>query len=401
MGKAVKSKFIIFVLTMTVSICGMAVNYAAPENNQQAASQKAPGAEIELKAKSAILIESNSGRIIFEKNSHEKLPPASLTKVMPMLLFMEALERGRIKYDDVVTVSEHAQSMGGSQVYLAPGEQITVRDLMKAVVINSANDATVALAEHVSGSEETFVKMMNDKAKELGMNDTNFVNASGLDHENHYTSAYDVGLMSRELMNKYPGITEFTTIWMDTLRGGTFGLANTNKLIRYYKGANGIKTGSTSKALYCIAASAKRNNLQLISVIMAAPDSKTRFSEASKLLNYGFANYQTLMVKRKGESEGEVDVVKGLKSKVSAVYPENVDILVSKGEEKNVKSEVKLYDKVAAPIKEGQKVGEVIFKLGELEISKADIVAGETVPKASMPKLFSKMLINWWKMNRM
>lgn len=401
MEKAAKSKFIIFVLTMAVLICGMTVNYAAPESNQQTASQKAPGAEIVLKARSAILIESNSGRIIFEKNSHEKLRPASVTKVMSLLLFMEALDAGRIKYDDVVTVSEHAESMGGSQVYLAPGEQMTVRDLMKAVVISSANDATVALAEHIAGSEETFVRMMNDKAKELGMSDTNFVNASGLDDDNHYTSAYDVSLMSRELMNKHPGITEFTTIWMDSLRNGTFGLANTNKLIRYYKGANGIKTGSTSKALFCVSASAKRNNLQLISVIMAAPESKTRFAEASKLLNYGFANYQTITVKKKGEAEGEVDVVKGLKSKVSAVYPENVDILVSKGEEKNVKSEVKLFDKVAAPVKEGQKVGEVIFRIGELEIARADIAAGETIMKASLTRLFGRMFIDWWKLNRM
>lgn len=352
-----------------------------------------------LKSKSAILMECRTGQILFENNSHERLAPASITKIMPMLLFMEAIDNGRIKYDDVVVVSDYAQSIGGSQIWLEPGEHMTVRDLMKAVVINSANDATVAIAEHIAGSEEIFVRLMNERAKQLGMVDTNYVNCCGLDADDHYTSAFDVAIVSKELMNKHPQITQFTTIWMDSLRNGEFGLANTNKLIRHYKGANGIKTGSTGKAGFCLSASAVKDNLQLISVVMSAPNSKTRFLEASKLLNYGFANYQSTPVRKKGESEGKIQVIKGMTFWVDAIYPDDVNILIKKGEKRDVKCEVLLDKNIVAPVKAGQKLGSVIFKIEGSEIGRTDVVAGKSVDKATLPKLFKLIFTCWVKNN--
>lgn len=353
-----------------------------------------------FESKSAILVESKSGAILFEKNSHEHLAPASITKIMSMLLFMEAIDSNRISYDDLVSVSEHAQSMGGSQIWLETGEQMSVRDLMKTIVVNSANDATVALAEHIAGSEEVFVRMMNEKAELLGMKDTNFINCSGLDADDHYTSAYDVALVSRELMNKHPEIVQFTTIWMDSVRDGEFGLANTNKLVRHYKGTTGIKTGSTSKAGFCLSASAKRDNLELISVVMSAPNSKTRFLEASKLLNYGFANFQSVVVKSKGETAASVQIKKGEKSTVEAIYPENISMLLKKGEKREITSEIFLDENITAPISKGQNIGSVIFKIEGTEIGRASVVAAETIEKVNPLKLMRNMLMKWINANR-
>ena len=245
---------------------------------------------ISFNAKSVILTEASTGKTLFESNSHESLPPASVTKIMTMLLIMEAIDRGEISYDTVVTASERAKSMGGSTIFLDTNEKMSVEDLLKGIAVASGNDACVAMAEHLCGSEEAFAAKMNERAAQLGMKDTHFVNCNGLDAPGHYTSAYDIALMSRELM-RHKDIFKFTTIWMDSLRGGKFSLANTNKLIRFYSGANGLKTGSTSVAGCCISAAAKRGEMQLIAVVLGAPTSKERFAAASNLLNYGFANY--------------------------------------------------------------------------------------------------------------
>lgn len=357
-----------------------------------------PKSIFELKAKSAILMDAESGQVLFEKNSHEKLLPASITKIMSLILIMEAIDSGRIKLTDKVTCSGYAASMGGSQIYLEPGEQMTVEDLLKAIVVSSANDATVALAEHIYGSEETFVGKMNEKAKQIGMKDTHFVNATGLDEENHHTSAYDVALMSRELVNKHPLIHKYTTIWMDTLRNGEFGLANTNKLIRFYRGCDGIKTGSTSKALFSVSASANRNGFRLISVIMAAPTSKVRFAEAAKLLDHGFANYNSVLVGRKGESYGIIKVARGTKTNLDCILSRDMRLLVNKGEDRSIERIVVLEPQVIeAPVKKGQKVGEVIYKINSKEIGRSELVAKESIERTNFIRLFLIMVEKWVK----
>ncbi len=350
--------------------------------------------ELDIQAKSAILIEASTGKILYDKNSHEKLPPASVTKVMTMLLIMEAIENDRISYEDIVVTSDYASSMGGSQVFLGPGEQMKVHDMLKAIAIASANDASVAMAEHIYGSEEAFVNAMNEKAKELGMSDTTYVNCNGLDVENHFTSANDIALASRELL-KYPKIHEYLTIWIDALRDGEFGLANTNKLIRFYKGANGIKTGSTSKALYCLSASAKRDGMQLIAVVMAAPTSKVRFNNASKLLDYGFANYAVVGGAKKDETIGKIDISKGLVKQVEVKPDSDFDLLVDKGRQGDIEKNLNIADKVIAPVDKGQKVGEMVFYLDGEEIGKVSIVTKDSVEKISVGKVFGRLVKEW------
>jgi D-alanyl-D-alanine carboxypeptidase (penicillin-binding protein 5/6) len=375
-------KLISLVCVMLLFLNYSIVTKAEPTNN------------LDIQAKSAVLMEASTGQILYELNSHQKLPPASVTKVMTMLLIMEALESGKISLDDMVTASEYAASMGGSQIYLAPGEQMSVHDMLKAIAVASGNDASVAMAEHIFGSEEAFVKAMNDKAKALGMKDTNFVNCNGLDVENHYTSAYDIALMSRELL-KYPKIHEYLTIWTDSLRNGEFGLANTNKLVRFYKGANGIKTGSTSRALYCLSASANRDGMQLIAVVMAAPTSRDRFNAASKLLDHGFANYTIVNSTKKGEQVGELDVIKGMVGKVKLATASDLNLLVKKGEENSITKNIDIVNNVLAPVDKGQKVGEITFSLNDKQIGKVDIVTLETVEKVSVNKVFTKLIKHW------
>ncbi len=350
--------------------------------------------DLDIKAKSAILIEGSTGKILYEKNSHEKLPPASVTKVMTMLLIMEAIENNRISYDDIVVTSDYASSMGGSQVFLGPGEQMTVHDMLKAIAIASANDASVAMSEHIYGSEEAFVNAMNEKANELGMSDTTFVNCNGLDVENHLTSANDIALASRELL-KYPKIHEYLTIWIDSLREGEFGLANTNKLIRFYKGANGIKTGSTSKALYCLSASAERDGMQLIAVVMAAPSSKVRFNNASKLLDYGFANYAVVDGAKKEEIIGKIEISKGVVREVELTPDSNFDLLVEKGRQGDIEKNINIADNVIAPVEKGQKVGEMLYYLDGEEIGKVNIVTKQGVDKISIGKVFGLFVKEW------
>lgn len=355
----------------------------------------------DLKAKASVLMDIDSGNILYEKNIHEKLPIASITKVMSMLLVMEALDSGKITYEDMVPVSEHSYDMGGSQVYLKPGEEFTVLEMMKAVAIHSANDATVALAEKISGSEDAFVAMMNEKARELGMNDTNFLDCTGLTDDNHYSSALDVATMSRELIRKHPKVLEITSVWHDTFRNGLFSLDNTNKLIRSYQGANGLKTGFTTKAGHCLSASAKRNNLQLIAVVLGEPDSDTRFAEAKKLLDYGFANYDVSQVNKKGEEVGAIDVKKGVELSVKGVYKEDVNLLLKKGENAKIKREVKMDEALTAPVKAGQKIGTVTFKTADDKVvGEADIVAEKDVKKASFIRLFFRMVLGWFGIGR-
>jgi D-alanyl-D-alanine carboxypeptidase (penicillin-binding protein 5/6) len=362
--------------------------------NYSAFAKAEPANDLNIQAKSAVLMEASTGKILYEQNSHEKLPPASVTKVMTMLLIMEAIDNGKISFDDMVTSSEYAASMGGSQIYLEPGEQMSVHDMLKAIAVASGNDASVAMAEHIYGSEEAFVKAMNDKAKELGMNDTNFVNCNGLDADNHYTSAYDIALMSRELL-KHPKIHDYLTIWIDSLRDGKFGLANTNKLIRFYPGANGIKTGSTGKALYCLSASAKRDGMQLIAVIMAAPNTKERFNAATKLLDYGFANYSIVSGAKKGELVGELDVLKGITNKVNLVTASDFNALIKKGQQGNIDKNVNIADNLHAPVEKGQKVGEIVFSAGGEEVGKVDVITSEAVEKVSVDKVFIKLVKHW------
>lgn len=350
--------------------------------------------DLDIKAKSAVLMEVSTGKILYEQNSHEKLLPASVTKVMTMLLIMEALENNRIALDDIVTTSEYAAGMGGSQVYLAPGEQMSLHDMLKAIAVASGNDASVAMAEHIYGSEDAFVKAMNERAKELGMHDTHFMNSNGLDEENHFTSAHDIALMSRELL-KYPKIHEYLNIWMDSLRDGEFELVNTNKLVKFYKGANGIKTGSTSKALYCLAASAEREGMQLVAAIMAAPTSAERFRSASKLLDYGFANYMVVTGAGKGEQVGDLEVLKGMSPSVKLETASDFALLVEKGKQGAIDKAFDIADNVEAPVEKGQKSGEIIFSLNGEEIGRVNVVTAEAVEKITVKKVFSKMFLQW------
>lgn len=355
---------------------------------------QAEGSEFNLSCKSALLMDAATGTVLYESNSHEKLPMASVTKIMTMLLAMEEIDSGRMKYDDIITGSAYAKSMGGSTIFLDEGEQMSVNDIMKGISVASGNDAAVAMAEHIAGSCNVFVDMMNKRAKELGMNDTHFVNCNGLDAEGHYSTAYDIALMSRELL-KHPDIHKFTTIWMDSLRNGQFTLSNTNKLVRFYKGATGLKTGSTDKALFCISATAKRDNMHLICVIMAAPTSKKRQADASELLNYGFANYKVSDIVKKGDKVKNIKVDKGIKNKCPLVCAEKISSLSKKGESDDVKTVYSLKKSVKAPVKEGSCAGEMICYKGKEEIGRSKLLYGESIRKMSVTYAYGKIIDIW------
>lgn len=357
------------------------------------ASAPEAGAEVEINAKSAILVEAESGRVLYEYNADEPLPPASVTKVMTLLLIEEAIDRGEITYDSIVTASERAKSMGGSTIFLDTGEQMSVDDLTKGIAVASGNDACVAMAEALSGSVETFVDVMNNRAAELGMTNTHFVTCNGLDDDGHYSSARDIAVMSRELL-KHKGIFRYTTIWMDTLREGKFQLANTNKLIRYYKGANGLKTGSTSKAGCCISATAKRDDMQLCAVVLGSPNSKARFAAASSLLNYGFDNF-ALSGLKKGETAGEVKVEKGAEKNVRAVLKESCCAVVEKPRKNSIEKNVEICDKIKAPVKKGDILGKITLTLDGDTVGEADIVAERDVAKVGFAKMYISILKKW------
>ena len=358
-----------------------------------------------LKAKGAVLIDFDSGMVLQEQNSNEKLPLASITKVMSMLLIMEAVDTGRISLDSEVTVSDHSADTKGTSVWLEAGEVFTVKELLKAVSIRSANDATVALAEAVAGSEEAFVAMMNEKAAELGMKNTNFLDCSGLTDVGHYSTAYDIALMSRELLRKFPQITEYTKTWQAKFRENVPGkkpidLDNTNKLVRFYDGTVGLKTGYTEAAGHCLSASAVRNGQQLISVVLGEPDSNTRFAESRKLLDYGFANFETNQVNTKGEVIQDVQVKKGLPPTTKVIYKEDVKLLLKKGEKGKIERIVNIKADLVAPVKAGQKIGEVTYMISGEEVGRADLVASSHVQKASFLKIFYSMVQEWFGMGR-
>lgn len=354
-----------------------------------------------LESKSAVLMDVGTGTVLYEKNSHEAMPPASVTKIMTLLLIYEAQENGQFGWEDSVQVSEHAASMGGSQVFLEPGEMQTAADLTKCIAIASANDAAVAMAEFVAGSEEAFVERMNEKAKELGMQDTHFENACGLDTDGHETSAYDIALMSRELMQRFPQIRDYTTTWQDTITHKTrkgeseFGLTNTNKLIKWYEGATGLKTGSTGKALYCLSGTAERNGLHLIGVVMAAPDFKLRFQETMKLLDYGFANYSAQKGLPADEEVERIPVTKGMQDTVGAAVQEEISILMKKDAGGEWETKVEVLPNLDAPVQAGTKVGELVYTIGGEEVGRTGLVAAETVERANMQIMLQKMLEHW------
>lgn len=372
------------------------------ENNsvQTSADESSNSTDLVLESGGAILIEQKTGQVLYEHNMHEQLRPASVTKVMSILLIMEALDSGQIALTDKVPCTEDAAGMGGSQIWLEVGEELTVDEMLKAICVVSANDCTVAMADYLCGSQEAFVDKMNQRAKELGMNDTTFKNCHGIDEDGHVTSAYDIALMSRELLNNHPTILNYTTIWMDTLRNGESELVNTNKLIRNYKGATGLKTGSTSVALYNLSASATRDNMSLIAVIMKAPSTKVRFAEAQKLLDYGFSNYQYKDLATRGTVLKEADVNKGVNSKVNLVLESDVGLLLKKGDDKNIEQTVNVSENLTAPIYEGQKVGEVVYTLNGEEVGRSNVVAETTVEKKTFFSIASYVYRNWLTMLR-
>ena len=336
------------------------------------------GVELTLTSHAALLMEKSTGEILYAQNEHDALPPASVTKIMTVLLTMEAIDSGRIALDDMVTVSAYAAGMGGSQVFLAEGEQMSVDDLLKAVCVSSGNDAAVALAEHVAGVTELFVEQMNNRARELGMKDTHFVNCTGLTAEGHVTSAHDIALMSRELLLHHPEVRNYTTIWMDTLRSGTFGLSNTNKLIRFYEGATGLKTGFTQEAGYCISATAERDGMELIAVIMKGTTSDSRNTDAKTLLNYGFSTYTLADI----QPEEPLPVLP----------EEGRTLLLEKSRSGGLTQTVELPETVAAPIQAGQQVGTLTVRQDDTALLTVPIVAAETVGKLSWSQMTRHML---------
>ena len=350
-------------------------------------------ADLNVPAKSAVLMDVATGQILYEQNAHEPLAPASVTKVMTMLLIMEAIDGGLIGWDDTVTTSEAAAAKGGSQIYLKVGEGMTVSDMVKSIAVSSANDCACAMAEHIAGSEAAFVEMMNKRAKELGMNDTNFVNCTGLDDsedaKNHKTSAYDIAIMSRELLKNHPDIKKFTTIWMDTVRDGAFGLSNTNKLVRFYPGATGLKTGFTSQAGYCLSSSALRDEMELVAVVMGCETSKDRFAACKSLLDHGFASYALITPQ---QDKTEIPVKLGNADSVSAV-PSGLDsVLIDKGQKAMITQETELLENVPAPVSQGQRLGTLSIKAGDQVLKEIPLVAQTAVPKLTFGQMFIRLL---------
>ena len=351
-------------------------------------------AALEVAGKSAVLMDVATGTVLYESNSHEALAPASVTKVMTMLLIMESIDSGKISWEDAVTASEAAAAKGGSQIYLKVGETMTVTDMVKSIAVSSANDCACAMAEHLFGSEGAFVEQMNNRAKELGMNDTTFVNCTGLDDApeaaNHKTSAYDIALMSRELLKNHPDIKKFTTIWMDTVRNGAFGLANTNKMVRFYSGCTGLKTGFTSGAGYCLSASAQRDGMELIAVVMGSTTSQERFAACKSMLDYGFANY-ALYTPALSET-AEVPVVLGKANHVSVVPAESAALLVEKGKLSSITSEAVLDESVTAPVSQGQRLGMLTIRAGDQVLRQIPLVAQTAVTRKSWGDIFVDIL---------
>ena len=351
-----------------------------------------PARALELSSPSALLMEKATGNVLYAESEHEKREPASITKIMTLLLTMEAIDSGTLSYDDVVTGSAHAASMGGSQIWLKEGEQMTVRDLLKAVCIVSGNDAAVALGEHLAGSEEAFVERMNKRAQELGMNDTHFVNCTGLPADGHLTSAYDIALMARELIGKHGDIRQFTTVWMDSLRDGASMLVNTNKLIRFYDGATGLKTGSTDSAKSCLCATAERDGMELIAVVLKAPTSDDRFEDAKALLNYGFANFALLTV-TPDAALLPLPVTLGERETVQGVLTQDNTLLLDKARAGNITQTLDLPESVIAPVAAGDAIGELVLTDPDgVTVASLPILAGEDVAHVTWWQMFQRFL---------
>ena len=348
----------------------------------------------EVKAKSAVLMDMETGTLLSEQNAHEPLAPASVTKVMTMLLIMETIDSGKISWDDMVTASESAAAKGGSQIYLKVGETMSVSDMVKSIAVSSANDCACAMAEHIAGSEAAFVEMMNARAQELGMKDTHFVNCTGLDDDpaakDHKTSAYDIAIMSRQLLKNHPDIKKFTTIWMDAVRGGSFGLANTNKMVRFYSGCTGLKTGFTAAAGYCLSASAQRDGMELIAVVMGSETSQDRFGACKSLLDYGFANFSLYAPAL--QEGAAVPVRLGIAESVAAVPAGETSILVDKGQRNAIESEVTLEEFVTAPVSQGQRLGTLTIRAGEQILAQVPLVAANPVTKLTTLDLMGRIL---------
>lgn len=384
-------KLCIFFLAFTLMLPAAA--FAAVEPTPApgpAPSNQAPNANLAPSARSAILMDADSGTVIYEKNSHDKLPPASITKVMTMLLIMEALDDGKIKLSDMVQTSEYAASMGGSQIFLEPGEEMTVDDMIKGIALASGNDASVAMAEKLAGTEQQFVAMMNERAQQLGMKDTQFANPNGLPVANHYSSAHDIAVMSRELL-KHSEVTKYTGLYQDYLRKTSekpFWLVNTNKLVRFYSGADGLKTGFTSEAKYCLSATAKRDDMRVIAVVMGEPDTKTRNAEVSQMFDYTFAQYMNHSIIKEGESMGTLKIEKGVAPELPLVAKHSYSVLLKKGSQtKDIRYELKIDGPLKAPVQLGQPIGKLVVYQGNQVLKEFDVDAPLSVERAG-----------WWKL---
>lgn len=358
------------------------------------------GNTLNLQSGASILIEQTTGQVLYGYNVHEKLRPASVTKIMSILLIMEQIELGKIDYTTKISCSNNAASMGGSQIWLDTSETLSVDEMLKAICVVSANDCVMAMAEHIAGTEEAFVQLMNAKAKELGMNDTTFKNCHGLDEDGHVTSAYDIALMSRELLNKYPEITKYTTIYMDSLRDGKSSLVNTNKLVRTYSGCTGLKTGSTSQALFNLSASATRDGLSLIAVIMKGSTSAIRFDEAKTLLDYGFNNFEYRKLGTQGEKVKEINIEKGISKTVDVVFEKDAGALIPKGQGSSISQTISLSDNMLAPIAKGETLGKVTYNLGENKLLEVNLIAKEEVKKIDMITMTCKVYEKWFNLLR-
>ncbi len=392
------SAWLVAVLLLTACVCPAGAAPAGPfgvpvpgwEPDVTTAAP-ASGDALNLACASALLMEKETGTILYEKDSHVKLEPASVTKIMTMLLVMEAVDSGKLSPDDIVTASAHATGMGGSQVYLKEGEQMPVSEMMKCVAVVSANDCAVALAEHLAGSETAFVERMNQRARELGMEDTTFLNCTGLPAQGHVTSAHDIALMSRELILHHPDIRQYTTVWMDSIRDGTFGLTNTNRLIRFYSGATGLKTGSTDGALYCVSATAEREGMELIAVVLKSPTGPQRFEDAKTMLDWGFAGWALTDV-WPDTALAPVKVILGTRSQVQPEMERSCRLLVKKGEEDQVTTRLTLCADVEAPVEEGQTLGTLEVLVGEELRDTIPIISSQAVDRLTMPGIFHGLL---------
>ena len=392
-----KTKVLIWVLLLSVFMLFSGLTALAED---QASAPMIENVPLQINAKSALLMCANTGQFIFEMDAHTKRPIASVTKIMTMLLVMEALDQKKITLDEIVTASEHACSMGGTQVYLAVGEEFTVHELLKAVAVRSANDASVALAEHLAGSEGVFVALMNEKAKSLGMTNTNFLDCTGLTDEGHYSTAHDIALMALEITSKHPLIFEYTTIRHDTFRNGTFDLDNTNHMIGKYRGMTGLKTGMTNASGYCLAATASRDGLDLISVVLGSESLDMRFQETTKILDYGFSSFEVVPVNRKGQLAGDVNVRKGTEVSVPVVYKDNEAILLKRGQKDKLQEEIRLPEYLDAPVTAGENGGEVVYTLENQVIKKIPLVTTAEVTKATWLKMFWRMTVHWFSVAR-